>query len=83
MSEQTNRDATADDMSVIAEQLEQLRIGARRLKDIYADAAVESDLTFVRILERSYERLADEIEALVGLAVGVKTTLADELTKEA
>lgn len=83
MSEQAHSTAFEDDMSVIAARLEQLRVGALRLRDMYGEAAVESDLTFVRILERSYGRLADEIEALAGLADGVKATLAEELTKEA
>ncbi|GFN30944.1 hypothetical protein [Paenibacillus xylaniclasticus] len=62
-------------LSSIADELDSLRTGAERLQAIYGEAAVSSDLTFIKILEDRYENLIEEIRSIGGFVGAVQESL--------
>lgn len=62
-------------LSDIAAELEALRAGAEHLQALYGDAAVSSDLTFIKILEDRYESLIGEIREFREAVADVRTNL--------
>lgn len=51
-------------LDAIGEQLQALLAGAARLRAIYGEAAIASDLTFVKILEDQYRKLYEDLGTL-------------------
>ncbi|MCD1257387.1 hypothetical protein B5M42_000870 [Paenibacillus athensensis] len=52
-------------MEAIALELQGLHAGVSHLRQVYADAAASSDLTFIKMLEDKYASLTKEFAKLV------------------
>lgn len=64
MSGQAGEDQVRHSLEVIGNELQALLSGAARLRAIYAEAAIASDLTFVKILENQYKKLSEDLGGL-------------------
>ncbi|WP_027088420.1 hypothetical protein [Cohnella panacarvi] len=82
MSSQSGEDQVRHSLEVIGNELQALLSGSARLRAIYGEAAIASDLTFVKILEEQYKKLSEDIGGL-SAEVGRVQLGYNEVQKEA
>jgi len=82
MTGHSGEDQVRHSLEVIGNELQALMSGSARLRAIYGEAAIASDLTFVKILEEQYKKLSED---LGGLSAEVSKVRLDynEAKKEA
>jgi hypothetical protein len=81
VQQSTNHELASKSMAIIAEELDSLHSGAAHLQGIYSQAAITSDLTFIKILEEKYENLMNELNKLGEVVSTVKVNLAKYATE--
>jgi|GEM_PF-3075557 len=74
----TSQDQVRLSMEVIAHELRNLHAGVSHLRQVYAEAAASSDLTFIKMLEDKYASLTQEFAKLVEIVSDMLTELENK-----
>ena len=64
MENGSNEDRLQISLAVIGKELQSAQVGAEHLRSVYEEAAITSDLTFIKILEEKYTELTTELDKL-------------------
>lgn len=54
-----------DSLALLVQELKALRQAALKMKDVYAQAALSNDLTFITIIGGKYELLSEQLYGLI------------------